>query len=57
MTKGNPELFEQLGRRFVSGPIDWKKEWGMRWCGAVALNRRNEGSHHQSGFGVRWVRS
>ena len=30
LAKGNPELFEQLRRRFVSGPIDWKKEWGMQ---------------------------
>ena len=30
LAKGNSELFEQLRRRFVSGPIDWKKEWGMQ---------------------------
>ena len=30
LAKGNPELFEQLRRRFVSGPIDWKKEWGTQ---------------------------
>ena len=30
LAKGNPELFEQLRRRFVNGPIDWKKEWGMQ---------------------------
>ena len=30
LAKGNPELLEQLRRRFVSGPIDWKKEWGMQ---------------------------
>ncbi len=30
LAKGTPELLEQLRRRFVSGPIDWKKEWGMQ---------------------------
>ncbi|HEX3880590.1 MAG TPA: SRPBCC domain-containing protein [Bryobacteraceae bacterium] len=26
---GNAELLEILRRRFVDGPIDWKKEWGL----------------------------
>ena len=29
LAKGNPQLLETLRRRFVSGPIDWKKEWGI----------------------------
>jgi len=29
LAKGNPMLLDTLRRRFVSGPIDWKKEWGM----------------------------
>jgi len=28
LARGNAELLETLRRRFVSGPIDWKKEWG-----------------------------
>jgi uncharacterized protein YndB with AHSA1/START domain len=28
LAKGNAELLETLLRRFVSGPIDWVKEWG-----------------------------
>jgi uncharacterized protein YndB with AHSA1/START domain len=28
LAKGNAELLETLRRRFVSGPIDWAKEWG-----------------------------
>jgi uncharacterized protein YndB with AHSA1/START domain len=28
LTAGNAELMATLHRRFVSGPIDWKKEWG-----------------------------
>jgi uncharacterized protein YndB with AHSA1/START domain len=28
LAKGNPQLLETLRRRFVSGPIDWAKEWG-----------------------------
>ena len=28
MAKGNAELLETLRRRFVTGPIDWAKEWG-----------------------------
>src|SRR5258708_16277785 len=27
--RGNAELLETLLRRFVSGPIDWDKEWGL----------------------------
>ncbi len=30
LAKGNPELLEQLQHRFVSGSIDWKKEWGIQ---------------------------
>ena len=28
LTVGNAQLLATLCRRFVSGPIDWKKEWG-----------------------------
>ncbi len=28
LAKGNTQLLETLRRRFVTGPIDWKKEWG-----------------------------
>jgi uncharacterized protein YndB with AHSA1/START domain len=28
LVKGNAQLLWTLHRRFVSGPIDWKKEWG-----------------------------
>ena len=28
LAQGNAELLEMLRRRFVSGPIDWAKEWG-----------------------------
>ena len=28
LAKGNSQLLETLRRRFVSGPIDWAKEWG-----------------------------
>ena len=28
LAAGNAELLETLRRRFVSGPIDWAKEWG-----------------------------
>jgi uncharacterized protein YndB with AHSA1/START domain len=28
LAKGNAELLETLRRRFVTGPIDWAKEWG-----------------------------
>jgi uncharacterized protein YndB with AHSA1/START domain len=26
---GNAQLLETLRRRFVNGPIDWEKEWGL----------------------------
>ena len=29
LASGNAELLETLLRRFVSGPIDWAKEWGI----------------------------
>lgn len=29
LTRGNTQLLETLRRRFVSGPIDWGKEWGF----------------------------
>jgi len=29
LAAGNAELLETLHRRFVSGPIDWAKEWGL----------------------------
>ena len=28
LARGNAQLLETLRRRFVSGPIDWAKEWG-----------------------------
>jgi uncharacterized protein YndB with AHSA1/START domain len=28
LAQGNAQLLETLRRRFVDGPIDWKKEWG-----------------------------
>ncbi len=28
LTSGNAQLLETLRRRFISGPIDWAKEWG-----------------------------
>jgi uncharacterized protein YndB with AHSA1/START domain len=28
LTAGNAELLATLHRRFVNGPLDWKKEWG-----------------------------
>jgi uncharacterized protein YndB with AHSA1/START domain len=30
LAKGNAELLETLRRRFIEGPIDWKREWGIR---------------------------
>ena len=30
LAKGNAQLLETLKRRFVEGPIDWAKEWGMK---------------------------
>ena len=29
LARGNAQLLETLRRRFVSGPIDWRKEWGL----------------------------
>jgi uncharacterized protein YndB with AHSA1/START domain len=29
LTTGNAQLLATLYRRFVDGPLDWKKEWGM----------------------------
>ena len=29
LAKGNAELLEALRRRFIEGPIDWVKEWGI----------------------------
>jgi uncharacterized protein YndB with AHSA1/START domain len=29
LAEGNTQLLETLRRRFVSGPIDWAKEWGV----------------------------
>jgi Activator of Hsp90 ATPase homolog 1-like protein len=29
LAQGNAQLLETLLRRFVSGPIDWAKEWGI----------------------------
>jgi uncharacterized protein YndB with AHSA1/START domain len=29
LAKGNAQLLWTLHRRFVSGPIDWQKEWGL----------------------------
>ncbi len=28
LARGNAQLLETLQRRFVSGPVDWAKEWG-----------------------------
>ena len=28
LASGNAQLLETLRRRFVSGPLDWEKEWG-----------------------------
>jgi uncharacterized protein YndB with AHSA1/START domain len=28
LARGNAQMLETLHRRFVSGPIDWAKEWG-----------------------------
>jgi uncharacterized protein YndB with AHSA1/START domain len=30
LARGNAQLLETLLRRFVSGPIDWAKEWGVQ---------------------------
>jgi uncharacterized protein YndB with AHSA1/START domain len=30
LTSGNAELLATLHRRFVNGPIDWEKEWGIK---------------------------
>lgn len=29
LAQGNAQLLDTLRRRFVSGPIDWEKEWGI----------------------------
>jgi uncharacterized protein YndB with AHSA1/START domain len=29
LARGNAQMLETLLRRFVSGPIDWAKEWGI----------------------------
>lgn len=29
LARGNAQLLDTLRRRFVSGPIDWAKEWGL----------------------------
>jgi len=29
LAQGNAQLLEMLRRRFVSGPFDWEKEWGV----------------------------
>jgi len=29
LAQGNAQLLETLRRRFVDGPIDWQKEWGL----------------------------
>ncbi|HLJ49032.1 MAG TPA: SRPBCC domain-containing protein [Bryobacteraceae bacterium] len=29
LAQGNVQLLETLRQRFVSGPIDWEKEWGL----------------------------
>lgn len=29
LAQGNGQLLETLHRRFVSGPLDWAKEWGI----------------------------
>jgi uncharacterized protein YndB with AHSA1/START domain len=30
LAKGNAQLLDTLRRRFVEGPIDWKREWGIK---------------------------
>lgn len=30
LASGNAQLLETLRQRFVSGPIDWEKEWGVK---------------------------
>ena len=30
LAEGNAQLLETLKRRFVEGPIDWTKEWGLK---------------------------
>jgi len=30
LAQGNAQLLETLRRRFVSGPLDWAKEWGIQ---------------------------
>lgn len=30
LASGNAQLLETLRRRFVSGPLDWAKEWGSK---------------------------
>jgi len=30
LAKGNAQLLDTLRRRFVTGPIDWQKEWGLK---------------------------
>jgi uncharacterized protein YndB with AHSA1/START domain len=29
LARGNAQLLDTLRRRFVNGPIDWEKEWGL----------------------------
>jgi uncharacterized protein YndB with AHSA1/START domain len=29
LARGNAQMLDTLRRRFVSGPIDWAKEWGL----------------------------
>ena len=29
LAEGNAQLLETLRRRFLEGPIDWQKEWGI----------------------------
>ena len=29
LAQGNAQLLETLRRRFIDGPIDWQKEWGL----------------------------
>jgi uncharacterized protein YndB with AHSA1/START domain len=33
LAQGNAQLLDTLRRRFVSGPIDWEKEWGIPKAG------------------------
>ena len=33
LAQGNAQLLETLRRRFVNGPIDWAKEWGLPAAG------------------------